>query len=209
LTWAARANHPGCCRSGQASLVSARRQRPRVYGVRWHLRHPSVELSELSLGRVDCRSMDSATPMGKPLIIIFSVLAASLLAPGIAAAEWSISCGPGEILAESSETGESECVAEEPQELEAEESEEHQAPEYQVIGPEAAASPTRRPTYAPVPDSPAAVAAPSRAAASRTTKPSSCRRASTAQLHADRLRVRRLHGRQRREAQRRLSLALC
>jgi hypothetical protein len=155
--------------------------------------------------------MDSAIPMRKPLIIIFCVFAASLLVPGIAAAESPISCPPGEILAESSENGEPECVAEEPEEpeeAEAGESEEQEALEYEAIGPEIAAI-ARGSIHVSALNSPAPAAAQRKPAASRTTKGSTCRRASTAQIHSDRLHVHRLHGKRRRDAERRLSLALC
>jgi hypothetical protein len=156
--------------------------------------------------------MDCATPMRKPLIIVFCVLAASLLAPAIAGAESSLSCVPGEILAESSEAGEPECVAVEAEAQEeageAAEAEEQEEPEYELIGPEVAAT-GRGSIHASVRNSPTPAAAPRKAAASRTTKGSTCRRASTAQIRSDRLHVRRLHGKRRRGAVRKLSLALC
>jgi hypothetical protein len=155
--------------------------------------------------------MDLTTPMRKSLIIISCFFAASLLAPGIAGAESPISCGPGEILAESSENGEPECVAEEPEEAEeqeAAEAEEQEAPEFEAIGPEVSAIAGGAIHVSPL-NSPAAAAALRKAAASRTTKRSTCRRASTAQIRSDRLHLHRLHGKRRRDAQRRLSLALC
>jgi hypothetical protein len=153
--------------------------------------------------------MDSAKPMRKPFIIIFCVLAASLLTPAIAGAESSNPCEPGEMLAESGETGELECFAEEPEEQETEEAEEQEAPEFEVIGPEFGAA-AHGSSYASLPSSPPRAAAPRKAAPSRARKgPGGCRRASTAQIRSDRLRVHKLHGKRRRNAERRLSLARC
>jgi hypothetical protein len=134
--------------------------------------------------------------------IVLTVLLASLLAPGIARAEWSIVCDPGGAPAETSEAAEVICAPPEP--LEGEEPEQPEQPEAMSKAPDAPALDRSRPATSGPP-----VAGRAAPTITPPKKAAACKRASAAAIRAERKHIHALPRGRRRRAELKLARGLC
>jgi hypothetical protein len=135
----------------------------------------------------------------KTLAIVLIITVAPLFAAAAVQAEPVAACTPTVVAADITEPA---CAPSEP-----EEPEEAEEPEDEEAGPEEARSEEVRSDLAPPATTGERVS--SSVSAPAPSKPTLCRRAPVATLRADAKRLRRLKGKRRRNAERRLDRALC